>query len=161
MDKGGQRDVLLVFPGKFHAPDPQMPLALLCLASSLREEGFSVRILDMRLKNYMGFEIGNPLFIGISCMSGLQIKYALEFARHARMQNPRCPLVWGGVHPTLLPEQTARNDYVDIVVRGEGELIIKDLAYAITSNKPLDEVAGITYTVKGKIKSNPDGKIIN
>ena len=161
IDSGSERDVLLVFPGKFHAPDPQMPLALLYLASSLREEGFSVRILDMRLKNYVDFEIGNPLFVGISCMSGLQIKFALEFARHVRMQNPRCPLVWGGVHPTLLPEQTARNDYVDIVVRGEGELIIKDLAYAIASNKPLDEVAGITYTVKGTIKSNPHGKIIN
>ena len=46
----------------------------------------------------------------------------------------------------LLPEQTASNDYVDIVVRGEGELIIKDLANAIAPNQPLDDVAGITYT---------------
>jgi hypothetical protein len=49
-------------------------------------------------------------------MSGLQIKYSLEFARHIRANNPTCTLVWGGVHPTLLPEQTANNDYVDIVV---------------------------------------------
>jgi anaerobic magnesium-protoporphyrin IX monomethyl ester cyclase len=161
MDSGSERDVLLVFPGKFNAPDPQVPLALLYLAGSLREEGFSVRILDMRLEDYRSFKLGNPLFVGISCMSGLQIKYALEFARHARVQNPTCPLVWGGIHPTLLPKQTARNDFVDIVVRGEGELIIKDLAYAIATNHPLDEVAGITYTFKGAIKNNPDGKIIN
>ena len=75
--------------------------------------------------------------------------------------NPTCPLVWGGVHPTLLPEQTASNDYVDIVVRGEGELIIKDLADAIAANQPLDGVAGITYTVNGAVKSNPDGQIID
>jgi anaerobic magnesium-protoporphyrin IX monomethyl ester cyclase len=161
MDSGGERDILLVFPGKFHAPDPQIPLALLYLAGSLREEGFSVRILDMRLQNYQDFKLGNPIFIGISCMSGLQIKYALEFARHARIKNPTCPLVWGGVHPTLLPEQTARSDYVDIVIRGEGELIIKDLAYAIAANHPLDEIAGLTFTINGTIKSNPDGKTIN
>jgi anaerobic magnesium-protoporphyrin IX monomethyl ester cyclase len=152
---------LLVFPGKFKQPDPQVPLALLYLATSLREEDFTVRILDMRLEDYRNFKIGNPLFIGISCMSGLQIKYALEFARYVRMQNPSCPIVWGGVHPTLLPEQTADNDYVDIVVRGEGELIIKDLANSIALNQPLDDVAGITYTVNGSIKSNPDGQVID
>lgn len=156
-----QRDVLLVFPGKFKAPDPQVPLALLHIAASLKQDAFSVRILDMRLEDYRHVQVGNPVFVGISCMSGLQIKYALEFARCVRMQNPSCPLVWGGVHPTLLPEQTARNDFVDIVVRGEGELIVKDLAIALALNRPLDDVAGITYSINGSIKSNSDGKVID
>jgi len=156
-----QKDVLLVFPGKFKAPDPQVPLALLHIASSLKQEGFNVRILDMRLDDYHHIQVGNPVFVGISCMSGLQIKYAIEFARYVRMQNPSCPLVWGGVHPTLLPEQTASNDFVDIVVRGEGELIVKDLANALTLNRPLDSVAGITYNFNGSIKSNPEGKVMD
>jgi anaerobic magnesium-protoporphyrin IX monomethyl ester cyclase len=156
-----QKDIVLVFPGKFKAPDPQVPLALLHIASSLKQEGFAVRILDMRLEDYHHFQIGNPVFVGISCMSGLQIKYALEFARYVRMHNPSCLLVWGGVHPTLLPEQTASNDFVNIVVRGEGELIIKDLANALTQNRPIEVVAGITYAINGTIKSNPDGKIID
>jgi anaerobic magnesium-protoporphyrin IX monomethyl ester cyclase len=156
-----RKDVLLVFPGKFKAPDPQIPLSLLYLAASLQEEGFTVRIFDMRLEDYRHFEIGNPIFVGLSCMSGLQIKYALEFARYARMQAPSSSLVWGGIHPTLLPEQTATNDYVDIVVRGEGELIIKDLANALASYQPLDSVAGITYNLNGVIKNNIDGKIID
>ncbi len=156
-----QKDIVLVFPGKFKAPDPQIPLALLHIASSLKQEGFSVRILDMRIEDYHHFQVGNPVFVGISCMSGLQIKYALEFARFVRMQNPSCILVWGGVHPTLLPEQTASNDFVDIVVRGESELIIKDLANALALNRPIDGVAGITYAINGAIKSNPDGKIID
>lgn len=77
------------------------------------------------------------------------------------MQNPSCPLVWGGVHPTLLPEQTASNAFVDIVVRGEGELIVKDLANALALNRPLNNVAGITYNLNGSIKNNPDGKVID
>ena len=159
IDLGTQRDVLLVFPGKFKAPDPQVPLALLYLAASLQQENFNVRILDMRLEDYRRFQVGNPVFVGISCMSGLQIKYALEFARYVRMQNPSCPIVWGGVHPTLLPEQTASNDYVDVVVRGEGELIIKDLANTLWKGIPLDDVAGITYNFNGSIRSNPSGEI--
>ncbi len=155
------QDVVLVFPGKLNAPDPQVPLALLYIAASLRQEGFKARILDMRLEDYRSFEIGTPVFVGISCMSGLQIKYALEFAEYVRKQNPSCPIVWGGVHATLLPEQTARNSYVDIVVRGEGELIVKDLANALASHKPLDNVLGITYRSGRVIRSNPDGKVID
>ena len=158
---GKEKEVLLVFPGKFKAPDPQVPLAILHVASSLQQVGFNVRVLDMRLEDYRRFKIGDPIFVGISCMSGLQIKYALEFARFMRTQNPSCTLVWGGVHPTLLPEQTAINDYVDVVVRGEGELIIKDLADALASGQGLENVAGITYRVNGEVKSNVDGKVID
>jgi radical SAM superfamily enzyme YgiQ (UPF0313 family) len=154
-----KRDILLVFPGKFKASDPLFPLSLLYLAASLQEEGFTVRVLDMRLEDYHHFEIGNPVFIGISCITGLQIKHALEFARYARMRNSSSPIVWGGVHPSLLPQQTASNDYVDVVVRGEGELIIKNLAKALALNEPLDTVAGITYRLNGLIKNNPDGNI--
>jgi anaerobic magnesium-protoporphyrin IX monomethyl ester cyclase len=155
-----RREVLLVFPGKLHAPDPQVPLALLYLAASLRQEGFGVRILDMRLEDYRRFRMGSPVFVGISCMSGLQIKYALEFAHWLRLHSS-APLVWGGVHPTLLPEQTAIDEYVDIVVRGEGELIVKDLANALVQDLPLDDVAGITYRVNGSIRSNPDGMVVD
>ena len=61
----------------------------------------------------------------------------------------------------LLPEQTVCNDLVDIVVRGEGELIIKDLANALAQDQPLEDVTGITYKINDAIKSNPDGKVIN
>jgi anaerobic magnesium-protoporphyrin IX monomethyl ester cyclase len=157
----GNQDVLLVYPGKFRAADPQVPLALLYLASSLQQEGYRVRLLDMRLEDYRHYKVGTPLFVGISAMSGQQINYALEFARYVRSEASFVPIVWGGVHPTLLPEQTANNQYVDIVVRGEGEMVIKDLADALSEDQPLDEVLGLTYKVNGAIKSTPDGKVIN
>jgi hypothetical protein len=103
------REVLLVYQGKLKAPDPQVPLSVLPLAASLKQEGYGVRILDMRLEDYHHFRIGDSLLVGISYMSGLQIRYALEFARYVRTQGGSCPIVWGGVHPTLLPEQTASN----------------------------------------------------
>ena len=120
-----------------------------------------MRILDMRLEDYRHYHLGNPVFVGISCMSGMQIRYALEFARYVKTQNLSCPIVWGGVHPTLLPEQTVSHELVDIVVRGEGELIVKDLANRLSNSQPIDTVAGITYKSEGVIKSNPDGEVID
>jgi radical SAM superfamily enzyme YgiQ (UPF0313 family) len=113
------------------------------------------------MENYRDFKIGNPVFVGISSMSGLQIGYGLEFAREVRKQNPSCPIVWGGVHPTLLPEQTAANENVDIVVRGEGESTIVQLADKLVAAQPLDGVMGITYKSEGKVKSNPDASPID
>jgi radical SAM superfamily enzyme YgiQ (UPF0313 family) len=137
-----EKDILLVFPGKYRAPDPQVPLALLHIASSLQREGYQVQILDMRLEDYKTIAIGNPVFVGITCMSGQQIHYGLEFARKVRAESPFCPIVWGGVHPTLLPEQTAASKSVDIVVRGEGELVVPELANKLAAGETLDDVKG-------------------
>ena len=154
-------EVLLVFPGKYRAPEPQVPLPLLYIASSLRCAGYKVRLFDMRIENLNAFKIENPVFVGISSMSGPQIRYGLEFAKKVRLEKPNCPIVWGGVHPSLLPEQTAANEYVDVVVRGEGELTVVELANALNSGLPIDSVSGITYNNQGKIKSTPNSPLID
>ena len=143
------REVLLVFPGKYNSPNPQVPLSLLHLASFLIKGGYSVRIMDMRLENLTGFKIEKPLFVGISSIHGSQIRYGLEFAKQVRSSDSSIPIVWGGVHPTLLPEQTVANELVDIVVRGEGEQTLLELADKFPENKPIDEVKGITFKTAG------------
>jgi len=155
------RDVLLVFPGRFKAPDPQVPLQLLHVAGALQRAGYRVRIFDMRLHDYRSLRIGDPVFVGITAMSGPQIRFGLEFSRRVRAAKPLVPIVWGGVHPTLLPEQTAADPHVDVVVRGEGELVVGPLADALTSGEPLDAVNGLTYQADGAIRSTPDADLID
>jgi anaerobic magnesium-protoporphyrin IX monomethyl ester cyclase len=60
-----------------------------------------------------------------------------------------------------LPEQTISHDLVDVIVRGEGELPIKNLANALLQKKSLDEVFGITYKIDGIVKQNPEAKVID
>ena len=155
------KDILLVFPGKYRAPDPQVPLALIYIASSLQREGHKVRILDMRLEDFKTMTIGNPLFVGITCMSGQQIHYGLEFAKRVRSENSSCPIVWGGVHPTLLPEQTAASKFVDIVVRGEGERVVPKLANKLAAGETFADVGGLTFKSEGLIKSTGEADLID
>ncbi len=154
-------EVVLVFPGKYRAPNAQIPLSLLHVASSVLKQGFKVRILDMRIDDFHEFDLGNPLFVGISAIHDSQIRYGIEFAKKTRAALPNCPIVWGGVHPSILPEQTLSSQYVDIVVRGEGESIIGELAQKLGSGEPLDEVPGLNFKSDGKIKSTPDAPMIN
>ena len=143
------RDVLLVFPGRQRAPDPQVPLQLLHVASALQRAGYRPRIADLRLGDFRTLPLGDPVFVGITAMSGPQIRYGLEFADRVRAERPGTPIVWGGVHPTLLPEQTAADARVDVVVRGEGETVVGPLADALAAGEPLDAVAGITFAAGG------------
>jgi anaerobic magnesium-protoporphyrin IX monomethyl ester cyclase len=159
------RDVLLVFPGRQRAPDPQVPLQLLHVASALRTAGYRPRIADLRLGDFRTLPLGDPVFVGITAMSGPQIRYGLEFADRVRAERPGTPIVWGGVHPTLLPEQTAADPRVDVVVRGEGETIVGPLADALAAGEPLDAVAGITFRAGGgngsvpAVRSTPDAAL--
>jgi anaerobic magnesium-protoporphyrin IX monomethyl ester cyclase len=155
------RDVLLVCPGRYRAPDPQVPLQLLHVAAALRDGGHRVRIVDMRLQDLRGYDLGDPLFVGITAMSGPQIRYGLEFAARVRAEKPRCPIVWGGVHPTLLPEQTAASELVDVVVRGESELVVAALADRLAAGDTPRDVNGLTFKVDGHVESTPDGDLID
>jgi radical SAM superfamily enzyme YgiQ (UPF0313 family) len=160
-------EVLLVFPGRHRAPDPQVPLQLLHVASALAGAGYRPRIADLRLGDFRTLPLGDPVFVGITAMSGPQIRYGLEFADRVRAERPGTPIVWGGVHPTLLPGQTAADPRVDVVVRGEGETVVGPLADALAAGVPLETVAGVTYSAGGgngsgpSVRSTPDAALVD
>lgn len=59
-------------------------------------------------------------YVGFSCTSP-QMKHALSLAHKIKNQNPRVITVFGGHHPSSLPEETAVLPNVDSVIVGEGE----------------------------------------
>jgi radical SAM superfamily enzyme YgiQ (UPF0313 family) len=65
-------------------------------------------------------------------MTGEQIRYALDISKifHGRLK-----IVWGGMHPTLLPKQVISSEYIDYVVIGEGEEAFLNLLDSL-SGKP-------------------------
>jgi len=98
----------------------------------------------------------SPDIVGISVTTA---KYgsALNISHLVKIFDPKIPVVWGGVHPTILPEETIKNKDVDIVVRGEGEYTFLDLIENIDN---LNDVLGITYKENDKIIHNPNRPLI-
>ena len=75
--------------------------------------------------------------------------------------NSDVPVVWGGVHASLLPLQTINNKYIDIVVYGEGDYTLLELVKELKNKKDLKKVDGIYFKEKsGKIKKNNPRKAI-
>jgi len=134
-----------------------LPLNLLHPATPLVHAGFRVKVIDQfadphwenKLRNAM---IEKPLCFGVSSMTGPQILRALEACKFLKKHYPDVPTVWGGIHPSILPEQTLENPYVDIVVVGEGEDTLLELVEALASGDSLSEVAGIAYMENGNYR---------
>lgn len=155
------KKILLVYPGKYGQFKPLIPLQYLYLSSVLVENGYHCQILDMRLEDFRSCNLNNTLCVGITSMTGPMIKYAIEFAKFVRQNSPRTPIVWGGTHASMVPEQTVESQYADIVVRGEGEMTLLELVNALEKDKPLNNIRGVTFKENGKVISNPNRDYMN
>jgi radical SAM superfamily enzyme YgiQ (UPF0313 family) len=60
----------------------------------------------------------NPLAIGFSVMASFYME-TIVAVNQALKKECTAPLVWGGIYPTMFPEECMK--YADFVVRGEGE----------------------------------------
>ena len=71
------------------------------------------------------------------------------------------PVVWGGIHASLLPHQTLENPNIDIVVVGEGEATFTEVVQALQTGRPLEEVDGIYFKRGAEVKSTPKREFID
>lgn len=163
-----KRNVLLLFPKTgfdFKGINVQLPIGLLSVAAPLFDKGYDVSILDQRLeKDFYGrlkeALKNDPVCVGITSMTGAQILYALRIARFVR-RHVSAPIVMGGIHASLLPDQTLSNGAIDIVVRGEGELTFLDLVGALDSGGSLAEIGGISFKENGHVHHGREGAFID
>lgn len=138
-----------------------LPLGPLYLAEALLAKGYRVTIVDTgndeAEKELAHLLDGDTVCVGISTMTGNQLANSIELAGRVRGLKPTVPLVWGGVHPTLLPGQTLSHSLVDYIAWGEGEVSFPALVdYLATGKGDPSSIPGIGYKVKDQpvINSN-------
>ncbi|MCJ7618167.1 MAG: B12-binding domain-containing radical SAM protein, partial [Desulfobacterales bacterium] len=59
--------------------------------------------------------------------------------------NGKVPIVWGGAHPSSIPEQTLESEYVDAVCIGEGDITFPEMVETFAAKGPLNQVKGIAF----------------
>lgn len=71
-------------------------------------------------------------------------------------------MVWGSVHPSILPEQTLIESYIDYVVVSFGEYTLLELVqYLENGNMKLEEIKGLAYKKDDKIFINVPRPFVN
>ena len=158
---GNRQKVVLVYP-RFPERLPALSLAMgpLYVGSYLVSQGYDVTILDANNfkhdKEFFGTlreNLSSASALGLSVMTA-QIPDSLEISSYAKEVDPSIPIVWGGVHPSLFPEQTASCSHVDFAVQGEGEITMLELLKALDGQLEPESVKGIAF------KSNKGNKVI-
>ena len=104
------------------------PLGLIHVGSILEKAGYSVKILDLamgdKIEKYKD-AIKNSIIVGITALTP-EIKNACEISDQIKSFCD-VPIVFGGWHATLFPEQTCNDNSIDFVIPGEGEYVMFNL----------------------------------
>ena len=149
--------------------DYQYPLiGLAYIAAVLEKNGYNVTVVDcpafkMTYKDAeQAIRLFEPDIVGITSVAAT-FTSALQVARHIKESYPRALIVFGGPHATVMDKQIIReHEEVDVIVRGEGEQTIADLARCISNSglKSLNEVEGITFRKNDRIVRTPNRPFI-
>lgn len=171
-------NVLLVSPKSNVWTSPELlPAGLAYLAACLERAGHQVRVYDavteddtVEAEMDRALAGGRPYdIVGITAVTPL-IKEAWRVAGEAKRRGALTVL--GGPHPTILPEESVARPEVDMVVRGEGEDAIVEIAAAVEAWKNerregstvnsdglaqhLAGIAGLSYkNATGQVVHNP------
>ncbi len=145
------KSVTLIFPDTKQEHRVLLPLALLYAGTPVARAGYRVNIIDQRVEPRWEERLEHLLAtekhvcVGISTMTGKQVAGAVGAGDAMRRLAPHVPLVWGGVHPSLLPDQTLEDPRVDLVVVGEGDETLPELVRVLDAGGDLSAVRGIAY----------------
>jgi anaerobic magnesium-protoporphyrin IX monomethyl ester cyclase len=140
--------------------NPTVGLAI--LAAVAEKNGYEVRVLDCPALHMTYDQLKQkiahfkPDIVGITAVTPT-FSSALKVAKTAKEAYPPSLVVLGGPHVTIEDDQfILQHPEVDVVVKGEGEQTIVDLAHYVLGETNLDQIAGITFKKNGQIAHTPN-----
>ncbi len=135
------------------------PVGLECIISYLNSIGNKCMELFYTQKEINWASIASADILGVS-INYENIEKSLKVIEHAKMINPRLKVVVGGPYPTVMDKELIANvKYIDVVARGEGELIFEELLKYKFND--LNKIKGISYRDEtGVYQKNEDRELL-
>jgi radical SAM superfamily enzyme YgiQ (UPF0313 family) len=134
----------------------QIPIGLEYIAAHIEGVVEEVHIVDMELEEESFqhlMDVYRPNLVGIT-MSATEHHEGLRLAKIAK--NRDVVTIVGGYHATGVPDLLLNHPQIDMVVRGEGELIMRD----IVEKECPEGVLGVSYQKDGRIIHNEDMPLV-
>jgi radical SAM superfamily enzyme YgiQ (UPF0313 family) len=123
------------------------PLGLECVGGAIRSRGYDAEIVDMRLDTWESLERAlddPPAALGISCAFTTDVYPTREVARFVKERWPAMPIVVGGHHASLVPDDFLHPaSDIDAIAVGEGEMTAIGVMDALRQGTPIDAVPGV------------------
>jgi len=150
------------------APYYTLPLQFLALASVIDRERYNVKIIDARIEKSVRHAhamvrelLPDAACVAVSTITGTPIKDAVAISEMTKHCAPQVPVVWGGWHPSIYPEQCLREGFADYCIFGQGEITFNELLDAIDAGDGFDAILGLAYLKNGSFVQNAERKFID
>ena len=139
------------------------PLSLLYLSASLKNNGFNdVYVKDLTFSRDAEGEISELLKEKKPAIAGVTVNchdrfQAIDIIKLAKKASPETVTVLGGPHAILCGEEIMKElSELDILVIGDGEAAIVEIAQAVKNKSGFGDIKGIYYHGKtGSVKATP------
>lgn len=158
-------DCLLIYPNPTKdSPKKGAALGIFYCGAMLEKNGFKIAYFDSRFddeKKLRRIIDQGVLSVGISSMTGNQLKEAKEFLKFIKKEDSSIYTIMGGVHPSLLPTETLSDDLVDFVIVGEGEFVLVDLIIQLKGDRRFSEVGSLCWKDNGRLVKNEQAPFID
>jgi len=156
--------ITLIQPRVGHNPSYiHEPLNLGYIAAYLIERGYkdvNIHISAFETDKEIISDASEAAIVGFTATSPM-MKHAEELAEKIKERSHETLIIFGGSHPSVLPENTLKNENIDVVVRGEGEITMLEIVRAVERESPFKGITGVSYKNKGDIIHNPNRELIN
>ena len=138
-------------------------MGLFSLAGELNKDGFDTKIIHLGIEKYLNKDFSivdyikenNIKFVAFSLHWHQTAYDVIETARVIKENCPNIFISLGGYTSSFFAEEIMEKfPYIDAVIKGEGEIPIKQLAQAVYENMPLGSIPNIYWRKDGVILFN-------
>lgn len=144
-----------------------VPVGVGCLLASIEKEGIPPRFIDEQVEDdvlaraeELIRDMEKPYIFGFSVLTA-GVKSALTVSRELKRRYPDSVILFGGIHPTAVPDEIMSFDHIDAVIRGEGERTLVEFYKCIKAGKDLAHIDNISYRKDGMVVHNNMSPVID
>ena len=138
-----------------------VPIGIGILAAVGKQKGINVKIIDEQVEDNVLKktqdnlkDLERPYIFGFSVLTAA-VKNAIELSKQLKSLYPDSIIIFGGIHPTALPEEILSYPHIDFVMRGECEESLFEFYSHIKEEKNCNNIKNLSYRANNKIIHNP------
>ncbi|HOD15925.1 MAG TPA: radical SAM protein [Spirochaetota bacterium] len=146
-----KKKVLLINPPYPMEESPSPPFGIMSLAAYLLDNGFDVRVEDYIVNPYSRERAASvvhdyrPDVIGSTGVT-MNINTALRILEDYHEESPGCSILIGGPHVSFDAQNIlSGNQFIDFVIRGEGELTTVELLENLGKPEKYGAIRGLSF----------------
>jgi radical SAM superfamily enzyme YgiQ (UPF0313 family) len=154
--------IVLYYPQNTPPKLGRMPLSVLALGAAL-DGRYEYEIIDGNVDRRAFSTLTNLLeqrgdveMLAVSVMPGTQMVNAIQHCRKLKARVPHLKIVWGGYFPSMHTESVLNSEYVDFVIRGQGERSLPELIDRLRGKASFEQIHNLSYKSHGAFVHNSE-----